>query len=765
MRKELGCTAETTSNDGTSSNEPQGSLSYLQSALHYAECGLFVFPCDSQKSPYIKHGFKNASRNPEDIVRWWKQHRNASIGCACEASGIVVIDLDQKNGKEGISEISKICKNHGIDPTGAFRVVTPTGGQHYIFLYDYSSGPLKGGTDLLARGVDVKASGGYVILPPSKVNSGYYKMDGNTWSGTPAFLPERLRDLIKQTAARRPVVGCKAKGESANKALSREVKRVASTPEGNRNDQLNKSAYYLGRFVYADSLAREEVEDSLCEAAIKSGLEIDESQSTIQSGLNAGIAAAENESPSETPSMYAHTDMGNAQLLVDMFSEQIRYCTSWGRWLSFDGRRWKAASDESVMILAKKVALELRDRARSDDTDTLEKWAKTTQSRARLEAMVSLAKSDERIIAEPEEFDIDNYLLNCSNGVLDLQTGELLPHSPKRMLMKVADVAFDPDADCPIWKKFLEKITGGNSETASYLQRAIGYSLSGLTSEQCLFYLYGRGTNGKSTLVETISKMLGNYSLKTKSDVIYEKKSDGNASNDVARLFGARFVSCSEMTSHGLNEGLIKDLTGGDRVTARFLFKEYFEFYPVLKLWMYGNDKPNIRGTDEGIWRRIKLIPFFVQILEEEKDPKLGERLEAERSGILRWAYEGFKEWMRSGLGTAPQVEAATQSHREDMDLIQQFIDERCVCREDQSILSQTLYEVYCHWASEAKYRPLSPQQFAEAIEKKGFCKKLAPRTRKSIRVGLCLRENDPNLPSIVENFTPMVSLTGPESI
>lgn len=727
--------------EGTREDALEDPISNLQSAQRYADRGWFVFPCGPKKNPYIHGGFKNASRDANDITRWWSIHPKATIGCACGLSGLLVIDLDQKNGKNGIESFASICRHRGIDTSGALRVVTPTGGQHYIFKYDHSIDPIRGKTDLLDRGVDVKGDEGYVILPPSRIETGVYVEDGGDWSQAPAPLPDSLLQLIKEK------LGGKSDDDRrrAHDALSKEIATVTSTSEGNRNDQLNKSAFYLGRFVYMGSLSREDVEEGLVHAAQASGLDLGEAIKTVRSGLSAAIEAADRGDLPGVQKKQALTDMGNADFFVETFSEEMRFCITGKEWLEFDGMRWIAAGEEHAMRLAKKAIIILGERAKSSGSEALSNWAKTSQSRSRLEAMTSLARSDVRICVRAEEFDTDQYLFNCTNGVLDLQTGELLPHIPSRKLMKVAGTAYDPSAQCPRWIEFLDKVMNGDKETISYLQRAIGYSLSGITTEQCLFFLHGKGTNGKSTFINTISRMLGDYSIKTNAETLYEKKSDGGMSNDVARLRGARFVSSSEMTNRHLNEGFIKDVTGGDKLAARFLFREYFEFYPEFKLWMYGNDKPSIRGTDDGIWRRIKLIPFSIKLLDEEKDPQLLVKLTDELPGILNWALAGFRDWMGSGLGESTAILSATQAYRSESDHLQAFIDESCVCRAGLECSSNDLYKAFRNWAESAGMRPMSSQKFSAALELKGYERKLESGTKRSKRLGICLQD-DPRL-------------------
>ena len=292
--------------------------------------------------------------------------------------------------------------------------------------------------------------------------------------------------------------------------------------------------------------------------------------------------------------------------------------------------------------------------------------------------MLVLAQSEPDIPARITEFDTDPLLLNCANGVLNLATGELMPHAPARRLSKITTIAYDPMAACPLWLEFLDRVMGSDDDMIDYLQRAMGYTLTGHTGEQCLFFTHGNGANGKSVFLEILLQMAGEYGTNARADSFMVKQQSG-IPNDIARLVGMRFVGVNETeTGQRMAESLVKDLTGGDTISARFLHREFFTFRPEFKLWIRGNHKPSIRGTDDGIWRRIHLIPFEVQIPEAERDPNLPEKLHAELPGILRWAVEGAIAWQRDGLRVPEKVKAATSEYRTEMDRLADFIDEKC---------------------------------------------------------------------------------------
>jgi len=417
------------------------------------------------------------------------------------------------------------------------------------------------------------------------------------------------------------------------------------------------------------------------------------------------------------------TDLGNAERLVRLFGDQIKYVPQWG-WLVWDGKRWvRDHNGQRIMELAQETVRQIyREAAETHDPEErtkLAKWAIASESRQRISAMIELAAP--MCLASPEDFDADDWLLNLSNGVLDLRTLTLMPHNPELRLTKLAPVTYDPNADCPRWKAFLNRIFNGNERLIRFVQRAVGYSLTGSTREQCLFFLHGIGANGKSTFLEVIRSLLGDYAATAEfSTFVADRKN--SVRNDIARLHSARLVTAIEVgEGKRLAEELIKTLTGGDTVTARYLYREYFEFKPRFKVWLAANYKPEIRGTDWAIWRRIRLIPFTVTIPPEEQIPDLAEQLKGELSGILNWALEGLKDWLANGLQPPPEVTEATEAYRAEMDIVGLFVQDACDLDPKAVTPSRELYEAFREWAHENGYEPLGQTAFGRRLAAKGF--------------------------------------------
>ena len=439
----------------------------------------------------------------------------------------------------------------------------------------------------------------------------------------------------------------------------------------------------------------------------------------------------------------ALTDLGNAQRFVKQHGQEVRYCHTQRKWFFWDGTRWRIDENGEVERKAKQTVRGMYEEA-SQVTDDEErgkvaKWARSSESRSRIAAMIDLAKSELGIPVSPAELDSNPWLLNCANGTIDLRTGELMPYRKDDLCTKIIPVIYDADSTCPLFKKLLRKILKENRDLINFLQRTIGYSLTGSTLEQVLFILWGSGANGKSTFLEIIRALLGDYGRTADSALLMRHNNDG-VRNDVARLAGARFVSTSETEAgRHLSEVLVKQLTGGDTVAARFLYSEFFEFSAQFKVFLSTNHKPQIRGTDNAIWRRIRLVPFEVTIPEEEQDKELPTKLRAELPGILAWAVRGCLRWQKYGLGQPEKVSTATEAYRQEMDVFGAFLKDRCVISKNAQVPTGQLYSEYKKWCEETGERPLSQQKLGGALADRNF----QPFRKSRLRgwVGLELRD------------------------
>ena len=397
------------------------------------------------------------------------------------------------------------------------------------------------------------------------------------------------------------------------------------------------------------------------------------------------------------------TDLGNAKRLVARHGADLRYCYAWHKWLSWTGRRWAVDDTAEILRRAKETVASMYAEAgeASDATErkAIADHAKRSEAEARIKAMISLAESELGIPVRPDELDTNLWLLNVTNGTLNLETGELQAHNPDDLITKIAPVAFDADAKSPIWDAFLERILPA-AKLRSFLQRLVGYSMTGLTTEQIIAFLIGNGANGKSTLIETFQSMLGDYAKTAAPGMLLTSRGDRHPT-ELADLHGARFVSTVEVgEGRRLKEDLIKQLTGGDTIKCRRMHENFWEFTPTHQLFIAANLKPEIRGADVAIWRRIVVVPFDVTIPPTEQDKNLAQKLKAELPAILAWAVGGCLAWQSDGLGASTEVAAATANYRVEQDALALFLEERCIEGDGLQVRAVSAFKAYISWAT-----------------------------------------------------------------
>jgi putative DNA primase/helicase len=444
------------------------------------------------------------------------------------------------------------------------------------------------------------------------------------------------------------------------------------------------------------------------------------------------------------------TDLGNAMRLVARYGDRLRYVFAWKLWLWFDGCRWARDEDGQIVRCAKTTALSIYGEAERATTEPrrkeLARWAVESESARRLNAAVSLATSEPGIAVKVAELDSNPMLFNVANGTLDLASGTLRAHAAEDMITKRSPIAWNPQASCPVFIAYLDRVLAGDAELIAFMQRAIGYTLTGRTDEQVLFLLYGAGANGKSVLLELLLHLTGDYGAKADFSTFLSGKRDGPR-NDLAALVGARFVSASEAgEGRKFDEATVKAITGGDSITSRFLFQESFTYRPQFTLWLAANAKPDVQSVAEAWWRRIRLIPFAVTIPEAERDPRLLDQLISELPGILTWAVEGCLAWQRDGLGRAEAVTMATTAYREESDVLAAFLEQECTVNPADRVSSSWLFKAYCEWASRNGERALSQTKFSVRLTEKKI-PKVKDGSGRMMFVGLQLRNTANNSP------------------
>lgn len=422
------------------------------------------------------------------------------------------------------------------------------------------------------------------------------------------------------------------------------------------------------------------------------------------------------------------TDLGRATRFVKLHGHEARFCFPQSQWYYFDGKKWRPDKTGKLYEMAQDVVKELLKEAVAEmDKDRrmkLESQAFKCESDSRIEAMLKAARSKLSIL--PEEFDRDPWLFNCQNGTINLLDRTLQPHDRDDFISKISPVIYNPNEPCPEWLNHLNKIMGENDNLIQFIRRWLGYCLTGSIDERCMAIFHGPGANGKTITVETINHIMGDYAKRTRTETILVKR-DAGVSNEIADLVGSRFVFSSEAEQDKrLAESLVKDLTGGDSISTRKLYQEYFTFKPQFKMVLSTNHKPVIYGTDNAIWDRIKLIPFSVTIPEEERRPihEMMGMFQDEAPGILAWMVKGCLEWLEKGLQTPEEVKAATKQYRSDMDVLQDFLDDCCNLNEGETIPCKDLYLKFKAWGEAEGLREReiwSKSTLTRRLKERGF--------------------------------------------
>lgn len=476
----------------------------------------------------------------------------------------------------------------------------------------------------------------------------------------------------------------------------------------------------------------------------------------------ADVLGIEQAPPLEPDGPVTCSELGNARRIVAMHGEDIRHCRALpgSGWLLWDGNRWapdhsgrvvrwvkrlpeilraeadtaeRLAREREAFIAQAKAIADAEGGEPPDATEDIERaaaehrkakayreWAPRCEAAGTIRATLGLLETESSVPVLLTDLDGDPWQLGTPAGLIDLRDCSGRPATRSDLITRSTGATLG-DQECPGWGRFLLDIMGGDAEMVSYLQRAVGYSLVGVTTEQVLFVCHGSGANGKSTFLETVRHVLGDYARNCPADSFVGRK-DGSIPNDLAMLAGARLVTASE-TAEGkpLDEALVKALTGGEPVTARYLNREFFEFQPQFTIWLATNHKPRVKGTDHGIWRRIHLIPFSVTVERSKMDRGLGAKLRAEGPGILRWAVDGARAWQEYGLCPPATVLDATNDYRTEQDVVAEFIDQCCVLSAAASTPAAELYSVYAAWCRESGEYLRSARWFGGQLTARGM--------------------------------------------
>lgn len=763
----------------------------LDYALDYAKRGWHVLPlfpirngmcgcpkgagCQSPgKHPQIAWKKNGGSVDPAQIKDWWEQCPDGNIGITTgQASGIVLLDLD---GPEGFKSV----ENADLP----YTVKSKTGkGAHNLFKYP-DNVIIKNAVRIMP-GVDVRGEGGLFVAPPSRHISGNnYEWvvgpDATELADMPGWMLEKTKkQLEKETTRDIPPV--KSNGHSshnayAQAALAKEIEAVRTAAPGTRNHQLNKSAFSLGQLVGAAVLTQTEVEYELENAGTQAGLSGVEIKQTLRSGLNAGMQEPrvlpenkefkfnfkgktnvddetgeildstptedENELNAILLTFGAH-DEGNSLAFIYLFGREFLYCKAFG-WMAFNGKFW--TTDMAESLLDKKMVACLKKRSiaaiKLFEGNSL---AKETIKAATPNSMKVAALKDRlcrKLEVMSEEFDNNPDLLNCNNGVVNLRTGNLAPHNKAQRFTYATKINYVPGANTSLWLDFLEQVVGNWAEIKEFLRMAVGYSLTGHTKEECLFYIYGPTRSGKGTFSEIIMAMLGTrLSIEVDFNTFTAKREADSSNFDLAPLKPARIVFASESQRHqSLNTAKIKSMTGGNMVRCCFKHRDHFTYQPQFKMWVSSNWAVNGDVDDDALWGRLRVIDFPNSYLGKE-DKHLKEKLKTSEvlEGVLAWAVTGSMEWykMDGGLKTPAKVRETTQKHRAEGDFVQTWLDECTENDENSWSANSEIIHSYHKWCDENGVEAKQIKSLSISFRTKGYVTGVIKRSGTNIGKGV----------------------------
>lgn len=671
----------------------------IEHALAYIKHGWAVFPCvPNSKVPLTRNGFKDASKSEDQVREWWSKNPEANISIATgQISDIAVVDIDVKNGARGRESLNLL---DGIIPT--LTANTPSGGWHYWYA---PPGPIRSRNGLLP-GIDFKADGGYVLAPGSEIDGKLYQWV--TPNAPIVNLPNSIIQLTKDSRR-------KASPFGSDDRLT----------FGTRNDTLASLAGTMrNRGLDYDEIlaALLAINTKRCSPPLS-----DDEVAKIAVSYAKYATRGMTSSPSPT-----FSEDSFALEFTQRYAQDWKYVAKWNCWLQWVERYWIKEDTYKVYDLSRLICREIAARC-SSFTNAVRIASASTVS-----AVERLARADRKHAANTEQWDCDPWLLNTPGGIVNLRTGEVRPCQREAYMTKITTANAANPGQPSRWLEFLEEVTDGDKDRQAYLSRVAGYCLTGETREHALFFLYGTGANGKSVFLNTLSAIAGDYAANAPIDTFMETRTDRHPT-DLAALRGARLVTSIEVENgRRWAEAKIKTLTGGDKVSARFMRQDFFEYQPQFKLLIAGNHKPGLRDVDEAMRRRLHLIPFTVTIPPEKRDKELSEKLLAERDSILAWAIAGCLEWQELGLRPPESVLSATEEYFSDQDTLQRWINEKCIIDNTATAGTTELYASWKVWAEACQEYVGTVRRFSDSISQRGFSKWRQPGGRQGFRgIGL----------------------------
>jgi len=758
----------------TNGEKGRGNPDTQRAAERYLRSGLAVIPIPAGEKNPNRRGWQHERLTIEDIPRCWSNGQNIGVLTGKPSGWLVDVDLD-------CPEAAKIAGRF-LDPTlTSGRESTPDA--HWWYRCEGISSKSfeeMGGPDAETI-LEIRANGHQTLVAPSLHPEGEHYIWSQSGLEFARVEAESLLRAVRELATATLVARVLPKGGRHRFGLALAGFLLRRSLEVETVEQIMHAAWDAAGF--ASEKARREAHADIG-AIVRDTTEGLEEGSEVSGGRvlgelveglprkltrfwgwstrdsEAGPSFAGRPGNTGTNGLASLrrrlTDLGNAERFVDDHGERVRYCAPWRKWLVYDGKRWRRDDTGEVERLMKAtvrgIYAEAADEPNDDRRRELVKHAKNSEAKKRISDAIQLARSEPGVPILPEDLDADPWVLNVENGTVDLRSSELREHRREDLLSKLAPVEYRPEDEAPIFQAFLERILPQEA-VRGFLQRAVGYASTGVIREEVLPILHGPGANGKTTLTGVLMEALGDYAIQAAPDLLMLKK--GTHPTELADLYGARFVVCME-TEEGrrLAESLVKYITGRERIKARRMREDFWEFAPTHTVFMGTNHRPDVRGTDHAIWRRLKLIPFDITIPEAEQDKTLPETLRSELPGILAWIVRGCIEYLRNGLGEPEQVMDATKVYRTDMDPLEAFIDEECVVRPESWCKFASLYSAYTRWCEESNEYPIKKRRFADRLTERGYERDVGTDGVK-IRRGIALRHDGDPDPSRITDPAP----------
>lgn len=675
-------------------------------AYEYHELGHCVIPSGGGrdgKSALIQWKPYQTSRPTETQLQEWQNNLNPTVWAMVTGpvSGCFVIDCDTP---EAIGR---------MEATGLKPHVKTRKGYHYYC--HWPAWTVRNSSRLLP-GVDVRGEGGYVNFAGGNGKTNYEVLiipADDTFYAVEQ-LPKEIQKILHQkpTTTRHPNI------DDTDELIA----------EGQRNDALTRiggALRHKGLSAGAIFKALRAINQEQCSPP----LDDDEVRR---------IADSVGRYPPDDTMKFNLTDMGNAERLIRQYGDILRYSYERKKWLVWTGKLWQWDDGAKVTQLAKFTVRSIYQEAGNEPDEKRRKeladHARRSESDHRISAMISLAQSEAGIPVAIDKLDSNSWLLNVNNGTIDLKAGILQPHNPADLITKIIPLDYQPEATSEVWQGFLNKIFEGKAALISYIQRALGCSITGDQGEQAFFFCHGVGWNGKSTLLGAVQDILGPYAAEIDPSAFMVNKNPSSGPNEsIARLCKTRFVSSTELEDEQrLSVSLIKRMTGGETLRCERKYEHGYDFLPEFKLWLSGNHEPIITDTTSSVWNRLKKIPFKVSIPEGERIKGFRFILSRQHGqAILAWLVKGCLDWQCHGLGEAPDILEATQAYRDSQDILHDFLIETCIAQPSAIITAAELYRAYKEWCdhNEEKY-PLGKLNFNARIAEKGFVKAPGPANK-----------------------------------